>query len=317
LANLGFRVSIASRTPPIIEFPESIASAISWVECDMATVDWKALLSGVEVLHHYAWSTIPASANADPSADLAANVAPTVALLEEMRQLAAPPRLVFASSGGTVYGTLHQVPVSEMHELTPITAYGASKAAIEHYLGYYRAVYGLDCLVARLANPYGAGQKLSRGQGAVTTFLSKALNGQPILIWGDGKTIRDYIHVADAAAGLTALALAPRNMSGSWRFNIASGQGVSLNQIIAELERVLNRQLVVHREPGRAFDVPVSVLDINLARSELEWTPALSFAEGLTRTLRDLEMKRSFSTLDVSMHKLSRGKRPMTTAVSL
>lgn len=152
-----------------------------------------------------------------------------------------------------------------------------------------------------------------RGQGAATTFLFKALNGQPISIWGDGNTIRDYIHIADATAGLTALALSPRNMRGSWRFNIASGQGVSLNQIVVELERILSRRLVVHREPGRAFDVPVSVLDIGLARGELCWAPVLSFADGMIRTLRDLKMENGFSTLDIGAHRTTVQQTTMTS----
>jgi UDP-glucose 4-epimerase len=305
LANLGFRVCIASRKPPKDVYSESVSSLISWVEFDMATANWAALLRDVDVLHHYAWSTIPSSANADPGADLVRNLAPTVALLEEMRRISAPPRLIFSSSGGTVYGKLHQIPVSESHAIAPITAYGASKAAVEHYLGYYRAVHGLDCLVARIANPFGVGQNLGRGQGAATTFLARALNRQPISIWGDGNTIRDYIHIADVAAGLVAMALSPRNISGSWRFNIASGQGISLNQIVTELEHILGRRLVVYRESGRAFDIPVSVLDVGLARNELDWAPQLSFSEGMMRTLLDFEMGSSFSRLDVHGHRLT------------
>ena len=103
-----------------------------------------------------------------------------------------------------MYGKLRHVPVREDHPLAPLTAYGASKAAVELYLNHYRAVYGLDCRVARLANPYGAGQDLARGQGAATTFLHRALTGRAIDIWGDGEVVRDYIHISDAAAGLVA-----------------------------------------------------------------------------------------------------------------
>jgi UDP-glucose 4-epimerase len=313
LANLGFHVDLASRMPPKYVYPQSLSSLISWVEFDMATANWAALLRDVDVLHHYAWSTVPSSANADPGADLALNLAPTVALLEEMRRSPNPPRLIFSSSGGTVYGKLHQIPVSEAHEIAPITAYGASKAAVEHYLGYYRAVHGLDCLVARIANPFGVGQNLGRGQGAATTFLAKAVNRQPISIWGDGNTIRDYIHIADVAAGLTAMALSSQKEGDSWRFNIASGQGVSLNQIVTELEHILGRRLVVHREPGRAFDVPVSVLDVGLARSELDWAPQLSFSEGMMRTLLDFEKGCSLSQLDIHGHNQS---EPQRTVIS-
>jgi UDP-glucose 4-epimerase len=181
--------------------------------------------------------------------------------------------------------------------LSPISAYAVGKATVELYLGHYRAIHGLDCRVARLANLFGAGMDIARGQGVVTTFLYRALMGEGIAIWGDGEAVRDYLHISDAAAGLVALAQAPQT-DGPWIFNIGSGQGVSLNGIVAELEAWLGRTLKVHREPGRAFDVPVSVLDVTLARVILGWSPRLTFSEGMARTLRDLERGTALSTLD-------------------
>ena len=114
----------------------------------------------------------------------------------------------------------------------------SGKAAVEFYLGYYREVYGLDCRVARLANPFGAGQDLACGQGAATAFVHSAFADLPIFIWGDGEVVRDYIHISDAAAGMIALAYIPQT-DGPWIFNIASGHGVSLNRIVAELLEAL------------------------------------------------------------------------------
>src|SRR5262249_31885602 len=152
-----------------------VRERISWTRCDMGDSDLGALVDEATTIHHYAWSTIPATANADPGGDLSANVIPTLALLEAIKHSINRPRFIFVSSGGTVYGKLQRVPVQEDHPLAPLTAYGASKAAVELYLNHYRAVYGLDCRVARLANPYGAGQDFGRGQGAATTFLHRAL----------------------------------------------------------------------------------------------------------------------------------------------
>jgi UDP-glucose 4-epimerase len=296
LARLGHRVVLASRYQPVAAFPAEIAGAITWTRCDMVSTDWATLIRQADVIHHYAWSTIPATANADPEADLAANVQPVLALLEAMRRRPAPPRLVFISSGGTVYGRLEQVPVHENHRLAPITAYGAGKAAVELYCSFYRGIHGLDCRVARLSNPYGAGQDFTRGQGAATTFLHLALTGRPITIWGDGTVVRDYIHIADAAAGLVALALAPPG--DEFIFNIASGAGVSLNEVVAEITAHLGREVVVQRKPGRAFDIPVSILDIARARAAFGWAPRLSFAAGMARTLDDVRRRLAFSTLD-------------------
>jgi UDP-glucose 4-epimerase len=262
----------------------------------MATADWESLIEGAAVIHHCAWTTIPVTANADPVRDLSANVVSTLALLEALRHRANRPRLIFVSSGGTVYGRLQYAPVREDHPLAPLTAYGVSKATAELYLGHYRAAYGLDCRVARLSNPFGAGQDPTRGQGAVTTFLHHALTGRPITIWGDGKTVRDYIHIADATRGLIALALTPQS-DGPWIFNIGSGHGISLNEIVAELETQLGRTLEVHRGSGRPFDIPISVLDVTLARVALGWSPRLSFSDGVATTLGDLGHRAELSTL--------------------
>ena len=297
LARLGHRVVLAGRTTPPREFFAGVGELISWTQFDMAAADWDALIAGATVVHHYAWTTLPATANADPAGDLSANVVPTLGLLDALRRGTNPPRLIFASSGGTVYGKLRHVPVHEDHPLMPITAYGVGKAAVELYLGHYRTIYGLDCRVARLANPFGADQDIARGHGAATTFLHHALTGRTIVIWGDGEVVRDYIHISDAAAGIVALACAPQ-MSGPWIFNIGSGHGVTLNGIVAELEARLGRTLAVHRECGRSFDVPVSVLDVTLARDTLGWSPLLSFSDGMAHTLGDFERRLSPTRLN-------------------
>ena len=268
--------------------PGPLPAGISYVPFDLATADWDALIAEADVVHHYAWSTIPATANADPAGDLAQNVLPTLALLDAMkRRGAAAPRMLFTSSGGTVYGRLRRVPVPEDHPLQPITAYGAGKAAVELYIGQSRALHGLDCRVARVSNPFGAGQNVARGQGAVSTFLHKALHDEPIEIWGDGEVMRDYIHISDAAAGLVALAGAEMS-DGTHTFNIASGKGASLNGIITEIEHRLGHRLAVRRSAARSFDVPVSILDIGLAEEVLGWRPQLSFADGMALTIKDL-----------------------------
>ena len=288
LARAGESVVLADRVEPRETVPAALGNRLTWVRFELATADWDGLLEGAAVVHHYAWTSIPATAAEDPPRDLADNVLPTVRLLEAMRRSDHAPPLVFASSGGTVYGKPLRTPVREDHPLRPITAYGAAKAAAELYLGQYRALYGLDCRIARLANPFGAGQSPTRGQGAATTFTHQALNGETIHIWGDGEVVRDYIHISDAAAGLIALAQADRP-TGSATFNIGSGHGTSLNGILAELEARLGHRLRVAREPARGFDVPISILDIDLAQDVLGWAPALSFSDGMGRMVSALQ----------------------------
>ncbi|WP_332116126.1 NAD-dependent epimerase/dehydratase family protein [Azorhizobium caulinodans] len=298
LARAGHKVILADRVPLSFGFDDDVAGSIAWRPFDLATADWDDLIAGIDVIHHYAWASIPSSANADPGADMKGNVLPTIALLDAMRarQEERKRRLVFSSSGGTVYGRLHRVPVREDHALNPLNAYGAGKAAAELYISTYSNLHGLDTRIARLSNPFGAGQNLARGQGAATTFLARAINNEQIVIWGDGEVVRDYVHIADAAAGLMALACA-NSVGASHTFNIGSGQGVTLNAIIAELETELGRPLDVRYEPARPYDVPVSVLDISAAHAALGWRPRFSFAEGIRLTLADLAAGHAFSSL--------------------
>lgn len=295
LARSGDRVTIANRAVPGLVFPDELAERVTRRVLDLTVADWDSLVAEVDVVHHYAWSSIPATANADPAADLIGNVGLTLRLLDALKRRG-KGRVVFASSGGTVYGRLHYTPVTEDHPLAPITAYGAGKATAELYLKLYRALHGLDCRIARIANPYGAGQNVQRGLGAVTTFLHHALSGQKIEIWGSGEVVRDYIHISDAASCLVNLACAPRTDE-DFIFNIGSGVGISLNTIVAELELCLGRRLDVRRSQPRSFDVPVSVLAIDRARRVLGWSPRLSFSAGIALTLADLEVGRPFSTV--------------------
>jgi UDP-glucose 4-epimerase len=288
LASCGAHVVLAGRTPPAGVSPHELPGRIEYRAFDLTDALWDQLIEGASIIHHYAWTSLPATANADPARDLTDNVIPTLRLLDAMRRRgAASPRLVFASSGGTVYGRLRHIPVPEEHPLQPITAYGVGKAAVELYAYQYRALYGLDCRIARISNAFGTEQNAGRGQGAVTIFIQKALAGAPIEIWGDGEVTRDYIHVSDVAQGLIALAAASLP-AGPWTFNIGSGTGTSLNSLVAELELQLGYRLDVRRGEHRLFDVPISVLDVKSAQNVLGWQPRLSFAEGLALTITDL-----------------------------
>ncbi|HEV7326360.1 MAG TPA: NAD-dependent epimerase/dehydratase family protein [Bosea sp. (in: a-proteobacteria)] len=296
LARRGDSVKLLDRAagPAIPEFEGLDAR---FIEADITASDWYDHVADCEVIHHYAWSTVPATANADPLRDLDQNVRSTLGLLEALRTM--PHKtIIFASSGGTVYGRLKQSPVLETHPLQPTTAYGVSKLSVERYLGYYRSLYGMDCRIARIANPYGAGQNPHGNQGAASAFLFKAMAGEPIDIWGDGAVVRDYIHISDLAQGLARLTDAGLQSRPDMPiFNLGSGQGVSLNDIVAELRRQLDKPITVHHQPGRSFDIPVSVLDISLAVDQLAWRPRLDLAAGYRRTIADLQAGRNLISL--------------------
>jgi UDP-glucose 4-epimerase len=251
------------------------------------------IVRGADVVHHYAWTTIPASAEADPAADLRDNLGITIGLLEALRRRGGG-RMVFASSGGTVYGRLGAAPAREDDRLAPITAYGVSKVAAEKYMQSYRDLHGVDARVLRISNPYGAGQDPLRGQGAVTTFVHRALDGRAIEIWGDGEVVRDFIHICDLIPALVAAA-GPLGGPGEPTpvFNLGSGAGHSLNQIVGVIEQVLGARVAVERKATRPFDVPVSVLDTAKAARELGWRPRIDLQAGIARMIDDLRADRT------------------------
>lgn len=262
-------------------FPEAL-SGCEWIPGDFTDPACVAnAISGCDVIFHLVTATTPASANVDKVADLNANVASTLHLLDACRETGVR-RVVFVSSGGTIYGIPNQVPTPEMAPANPITAYGISKLAIEKYLGLYEYLHGLEYRVLRVANPFGPYQTAQKNQGVIAAFVRRALASKPIEMWGDGSVTRDYIFVDDV---IEALMLAATHEGAGRIFNIGSGYGHSLNDIVAALEGLLGVGVSVERRPGRPVDVPVSVLDTTFAASELGWRPSTVFEEGLQATL--------------------------------
>lgn len=243
-------------------------------EADMAEA-----LVGCEVCFHLISTTLPKSSNADPVFDVESNVLGTVRLLSHAVK-SGLKKVIFVSSGGTVYGVPTKLPISEKHPTDPVCSYGITKLAIEKYLGLYKQLHGLDYTVLRIANPFGERQRTHASQGAVAVFLGKVLRGEPVEIWGDGSVVRDYIHIADVVDALLA---ALERTSSEHVFNIGSGRGHSLNEMLDAIGNVTGRVIDRRYLPGRVFDVPVSVLSIERAQKYLDWTPKVSFDQGLEK----------------------------------
>ena len=283
LLGAGHDVRIFDRDDPAYASPVRGHPRAEWMRGDfLDPADLRRGISGCEAAFHLVCTTLPQSSNEDPAADVASNVIGTLRLLEAWRR-DGRGKIVFASSGGTVYGVPRTVPITEEHPTNPITSYGITKLAVEKYLELYRVLHGLDYCALRLANPFGERQRVAAGQGAVTAFLHRAHRGELIEIWGDGSVVRDYLYVGDAA---DALARALEYRGASRVINVGSGIGRDLNQVVAAIEGVIGRPVTRRHLPGRSFDVPASVLDIGLARRELGWRPATPFEDGLRRTLR-------------------------------
>uniref|UniRef100_B8DSA4 NAD-dependent epimerase/dehydratase n=1 Tax=Nitratidesulfovibrio vulgaris (strain DSM 19637 / Miyazaki F) TaxID=883 RepID=B8DSA4_NITV9 len=240
------------------------------------------LLHGVDRVIHLASSSTPVNADWDLVTDAEQNVLTTLKLFRACLA-AGVGRVVFVSSGGTVYGPGAVVPTPESAPTDPITAYGVAKVAIEKYLHVFRHLHHLDYRVLRVANPYGPYQLATKGQGIIGAFIRKALAGQPLEIWGDGSTVRDYVYIDDLTDALLRAAV----HDGPGRvFNVGSGRGTTINEVADTLEAVLGRRLERLYHPPRPVDVPVSVLDCAAAWREMGWRATTPLADGMTDTLR-------------------------------
>jgi UDP-glucose 4-epimerase len=268
---------------------------------DLATASpdtFEQVIGAADVVHHLAWTTIPARANADPLTDAKENLHSTINILEALRRRGGG-RLIFASSGGTVYGKPSLVPIPENHSLNPLTAYGVSKVAAEKYCQLYRGLHNIDTRVLRISNPYGAGQNPLRQQGAITTFAYRAINEDPITIWGDGLNARDFIYISDLVDAFVRCSTT--DFAGDDDFplmNIGSGQGSTLRDVIDVIETVANRKLEVDWDTARGFDVRSNILDIDAAGKRLSWRPRISLNNGIAQVMADLRERpgRAFSS---------------------
>jgi UDP-glucose 4-epimerase len=235
------------------------------------------VVAGMDIVFHLIWSTLPATSNQNPAYDLETNVIPFLHLLSSLRNHQVK-RLVFISSGGTVYGDPQRLPICEEAATRPRCSYGITKLTAEKYLEMHCQLHGQDAIVARLANVYGERQEWRKGQGLVMVALQRALSGEPLEIWGDGNAVRDYIHVSDVVIALKKLI----PYRGDHRlFNIGSGRGHSVMEIVNAVHAVSGRRPQVRFLPGRALDVSASVLDNSRACSELDWLPRLDLENGM------------------------------------
>jgi UDP-glucose 4-epimerase len=225
-------------------------------------------ISGVDAVFHVASTTFPATADRNPMADVRENLLGTMGIVEAMLGLGVR-RLMFMSSGGTVYGVPETVPIREDHPLRPINSYGIVKAAIENFIEHYGRTRGLAPVVIRASNPVGTRQYSTGVQGVVATFIDRIAAGEPLEIWGDGTVVRDFIDVED----LAELCVRAGTSDRIGVYNAGSGSGTSMNELVEIVRSVTGRTVDVLFGPGRNIDVPVSILDSSKAHRDFGWKP--------------------------------------------
>lgn len=239
----------------------------------------KQAVKGVEYIYHFISTTVPATGNINPIYDIETNVIGTINLLEIVYKEGIK-RIVFSSSGGTIYGPSKYLPIDEDHPTEPLCSYGISKLTIEKYIRLYAKLHNINYTIIRTSNPYGLRQDPDGLIGAVSVFLNAAITKKTITIWGDGSVIRDYIYIDDVAdAFIKAIEAENKNRI----YNIGTSVGTNLLELIKTIERTLNIKTQYKLEPSRKVDVPANVLNTDRAHKELGWKAEVSLEEGIKK----------------------------------
>jgi len=189
--------------------------------------------------------------------------------------------IIYSSSGGCVYGEPQYVPTTEEHPMQPRDPYGASKACYEIYLQTYRQLYGINYTIFRYPNVYGPRQNPFGEAGVVSIFAKKMITGQDIIINGDGEQIRDYVFIDDVVKGN----LLATERTDNTIYNLGTGVGTSVNAIFDKLRKILDYNKMPVHGPAKSGEVSRSLLSYDKIKMARGWTPAVSFDEGLAKTV--------------------------------
>jgi UDP-glucose 4-epimerase len=237
------------------------------------------LLSAADVVFYMAGTSTPAMAQDDPGGSIRRYVVPAAAVLDLMHYTDTR-RIVIASSGGTVYGTVSELPTPEDHSTEPSSLHGHNALTVERYARFFSEQHGFEPVILRFSNPYGPGQIARRGQGVIAAWADALARDQEIIVYGGPGVRRDFVFVEDAAraAAVAGLSAPPGT------YNVGSGCATTLADVLDMLQRAAGRQARLHTVAARAVDVPVTQLDSTRLRLATGWVPQTSLAAGIQAT---------------------------------
>jgi len=281
LLSAGYNVTIADTSPLLSHGFSDMAKGVNFCQIDFRDHEkMQAVLKKQEILFHLACSSLPSTSVAEMENDIKDNVVGSI----ELFRIAAKngvKKIIFPSSGGTVYGNADSVPISEKFPTNPICSYGITKLTTEKYLIYFNKIFGVDYLIYRISNLYGPGQNPSGIQGLIPCVINRMLKGMPINIFGDGKNIRDYIYVRDA---VEAFVLGMKMDLKNDVFNVGTGKGYTINQIIEITSRITGVKPAVAYSEKRPIDVKANVLNSQKIESLTGWKANIPIEKGIADT---------------------------------
>ena len=236
-----------------------------------------------EVVFHYAAQINVRKSLEDPRADAKINILGTLNILENCRTYKVK-KIIFASSGGSIYGETNNIPTSENQPGNPESPYAISKFVAEKYLDFYKRKYGLDCGVLRYANIYGPRQNPQGEAGVIAIFIDRLINSKKPVINGDGKQTRDYVYVTDAVQAAFLLLKSPSLRKPI--FNVGTGIETSVNQIYKLISEKIGKKILPKFVSAKAGDLKRSCLNSLKIKRELGWRPTYDLDRGVEETVK-------------------------------
>jgi UDP-glucose 4-epimerase len=267
---------------------ENVPAGAAFVQCDIGSSEARGLLESrpFDVLNHHAAQMDVRVSVLDPAFDATTNIIGLINLLEGARA-GGTRRVVFASSGGVVYGESADLPHPEEARKLPVSPYGVSKLASEFYLAAYAQLHGLEVVSLRYANVYGPRQNPHGEAGVVAIFCSRLRAGKALTVYGEGEQTRDYVHVSDVArANIAATTWSGANVSSidAVAFNVGTAVETSVNGLAKTLVDATGIAVPIEHAPARAGELQRSSVQIGKASREWNWRPQYELKDGLTNT---------------------------------
>jgi len=270
---------------------ENLSAEATFHELDIRDPKAAELIASTkpDVLAHLAAQMDVRRSVEDPMYDASVNVIGSLNLLEAVRKQSPTTRVVFASTGGALYGDNTTPPNFEDFKKDPESPYAITKLSVEYYLAYYGRVHKLDAVAMRFGNVYGPRQDPHGEAGVVAIFCGRILEGKPLTIYGDGKQTRDYVYVGDVAEALWTGAtkpLPPVGLLDARGFNVGTGIGTSVVDMAAILLEEAGTKVDIQFAPKRPGEAQESFVDIGKAERLLGWKPRVTLREGLAQSFR-------------------------------
>lgn len=269
---------------------ENVPAGVRFIDADVRSSEARELLATGDftVLNHHAAQIDVRRSVEDPVGDASVNVLGFLNLLEGARR-GKVKRVVFASSGGAIYGGKAPLPVHESAKKLPNSPYGIAKLTSEYYLTAFSRLHGIEVVSLRYSNVYGPRQ-FTRGDACVVAiFAQRALRGEPLIVYGDGQQTLDMIQVGDVAAANVAATdclLQPSTDLDTHAYNIGTGVETSVNHLAESVSEVAGRSCQTVHAPERRGEVRRSVLAIGKAAAQLAWCAQISLTQGLECTVQ-------------------------------